>query len=539
MNITFPAMLKKPVNVIILIAMITPSCNSGGKSGENNDNTAITLTPSDMKHIGTIDERYQSYNVEMVEVAGGEFWKPYHLMDSLPSLAAGSTYDVSQKDTQMYRQLKPIDLTNKRLMNLAIGLAPAYVRVSGTWANAIYFQDNNEPPMKKAPAGFVNVVTRGQWKGVIDFVKATNSKLVTSFAVSNGVRDAKGVWTPKEAQKIATYTKAIGGEIAAAELFNEPTIPTAGGEINPDYNAGNFAKDIAAFNAWSKTAVPGMLVLGPGSVGEGSPNVSLQGMGMSYLSTDAMMSAEPKPYFDVFTYHYYGAASMRMMRNGPFSIKAENALDDSWLRKTDTVADYYAGLRDKYTPGKALWITETAQAAAGGDPYAATYLDCFRYLYQLGSLAKKGVKVIMHNTLAASEYSLIDQDTHMPKPNYWAAFLWAKLMGTEVFEADNGAPGVYVFAHNLKGHPGGMTILVINANKQSASIHMPSAEQNRLTSTELQGETVQLNGQELKLGPNDELPAIEGEAIKAGKVTLPPTSISFFTVLDAGIQNSK
>lgn len=236
----------------------------------------------------------------MVEVAGGEFWKPYHLMDSLPPLAAVSTYDVSQKNEALYQKLSPIDLTDKRLMTLAKGLAPAYVRVSGTWANAIYFQDNDEPQMTKPPAGFVNVVTQGQWKGVVDFIKATNGKLVTSFAVSNGVQDAQGVWTPKEAQKIADYTKSVGGEIAAAELFNEPTMPTAGGEINKDYNGQDFAKDVAVFNAWSKATVPDMLVLGPGSVGEGSPNVSLQSMGMTYLSTDAMMSAEPKPQFDVF-----------------------------------------------------------------------------------------------------------------------------------------------------------------------------------------------------------------------------------------------
>ena len=70
------------------------------------------------------------------------------------------------KRTKPYTgKLSPIDLTNKRLMNLAKGLAPAYVRISGTWANGIYFQDNDEPQMKKAPPGFVNVVTRRQWKG--------------------------------------------------------------------------------------------------------------------------------------------------------------------------------------------------------------------------------------------------------------------------------------------------------------------------------------------------------------------------------------
>jgi len=525
----------------ILFSVSMSACNSGNNTSENNtDSSTVSIDPKEMKHTGSVDERYQSYNVEMVEVVGGEFWNPYKLMDSLPSAEASSTYDVSQKNNSMYRKLSPINLTDKRLLNLAKGLAPAYVRVSGTWANAIYFQDNDKVQSAKAPAGFVNVLTRNQWKGVIDFIKATDSKLVTSFAVSNGVRDAKGVWTPKEAQKIADYTKSIGGEIAAAELFNEPTMPTAGGEMNKTYNAGNFAKDVSVFNAWAKKEVPNMLTLGPGSVGEGSPNVSLQAMGMTMLSTDAMMSAEPKPVFDVFSYHYYGAASMRMMRSGPFSTKAENALEESWLRKTDTIEAYYAGLRDKYDPGKPIWITETAQAAAGGDPYAATYLDCFRYLYQLGSLAKKGVKVIMHNTLAASEYSLIDQDTHLPKPNYWAALLWTKLMGTEVYDAGNDTTGVYLFAHNMKGHAGGITLLVINANKASSFIKIPSAaEQYTLTSKELQGNSVQLNGQELKLTDDDTLPDITGRKINAGNVELPPVSITFIAFANAGNMNVK
>jgi hypothetical protein len=345
----------------------------------------------------------------------------------------------------------------------------------------------------------------------------------------------QGVWTPKEAQKIAAYTKSLGGEIAAAELFNEPSMPTAGGEMDKNYGAGNFAKDVAVFSAWAKKEVPTMLTLGPGSVGEGIPGVTFAMGGMKILPTDAMMSAEPKPVFDVFSYHYYGAASIRMMRSGPFSIKAENALDPAWLLRTDTVADYYIGLRDKYDPGKSVWITETAEAAGGGDPFAATYLDCFRYLYQLGSLAKKQVQVIMHNTLVASEYSLIDQDTHLPKPNYWAALLWAKLMGTEVYEAGKGAPGVYLFAHNTKGHPGGITLLVINTNKTATSINIPSdAEQYTLTSKELEGTMVQLNGQELQLDANDALPVIAGNKIKAGKVDLPSASISFFTFADAG-----
>ena len=71
----------------------------------------------------------------------------------------------------MYQYRPPIDLTNPRLRKLAAALGPAYVRVSGTWANSVYFADSDNPPAK-APAGFSGVLTRKEWKGVIDFVHA-------------------------------------------------------------------------------------------------------------------------------------------------------------------------------------------------------------------------------------------------------------------------------------------------------------------------------------------------------------------------------
>ena len=41
------------------------------------DRTGLSLDPTKMPTIGTVDERFQSYNIEMVEVIGGRFWKPY------------------------------------------------------------------------------------------------------------------------------------------------------------------------------------------------------------------------------------------------------------------------------------------------------------------------------------------------------------------------------------------------------------------------------------------------------------------------------
>jgi heparanase 1 len=177
-----------------------------------------------------------------------------------------------------------------------------------------------------------------------------------------------------------------------------------------------------------------------------------------------------------------------------------------------------------------VWLTETADAVCGGNPWAATFLDCFRYVEQLGRLAKCGVQVVMHNTLGSSEYGLINQDTHQSRPNYWTAFLWSRFMGTEVYDAGTAEPGVDMFAHSLKHRPDGIALLIVNTLDNTSRVNIPSnGEQFMLTARELQTQEVQLNGEDLKLTANDELPDIQGKAVKTGIVDLPPHSITFFT----------
>lgn len=35
------------------------------------------IARQNMRRIGVVDDRFQSYNIEMAEVTGGRFWKPY------------------------------------------------------------------------------------------------------------------------------------------------------------------------------------------------------------------------------------------------------------------------------------------------------------------------------------------------------------------------------------------------------------------------------------------------------------------------------
>ena len=215
------------------------------------------------------------------------------------------------------------------------------------------------------------------------------------------------------------------------------------------------------------------------------------------------------------------------------------ALSEQWLRRTDETLAFYRQLRDEFAPGTPFWNTETADAACGGNPWGGTFLDTFRYLDQLGRLAKQDVRVVLHNTLVASDYGLLNDHTLEPKPNYWGALLWRKLMGTTVLES--GLPiqaGQQVYAHCLRGTPGGVALLVINTDTAAVrTLTLPTAaERYTLTSvgSDLQTKNIQLNGTALTLGAGDELPRFVGVPTPAGAVAFAPATITFLALPAAG-----
>ncbi len=499
----------------------------------------LKLDPAGMRRVGQVDERFQSYNVEMVEVTGGRFWAPYRTDAALatevkpvtPAAAGGPALDPNA-----FRMRPQADLTDRRLRALAAALGPAYVRVSGTWANSTYFHDSDDPAPAAPPSGFGGVLTRAQWRGVVEFAKATDAKLVTSFAISPGVRDESGAWRPAEMRKLLGYTASVGGSVAAAELFNEPNVAGMGGAPK-GYDAAAYGRDFKTFLAAIREAAPGALVLGPGSVSEGGMLAGRTGLPGMLRSEDLL--AATGPGLDVFSYHFYPGVSKRCGAFGAAGQGSpEAALSDEWLSRTERDARFYAALRDRFEPGKPLWLTETGETGCGGNPWASTFTDSFRYVEQLGRLARLGVQVVAHNTLAASDYALVDEETLEPRPSYWTALLWRRLMGTTVLDAGRSpAQGVHVYAHCLTGKPGGVALLAVHTNRgASQDIAVPlRGERYTLASAEgLLAHRIELNGKTLVLGKDGALPAIHGVAAARGTTTLPPASITFLALADAG-----
>lgn len=527
-------MLMRLVSVGVFITLlIIGTCVGRAQS-------APALSPATMKQIGTVDARYESYNIEMLEVTGGRFWKPYRGI-SKNAAKAGTTSAAAGGDApagmspDLYQYRPPLDLSNHRLRTLAAALSPAYVRISGTWANTTYFADTDAPP-KDPPTGYNGVLTRQQWLGAIAFSNAVHAPVVTSAPISVGTRSADQVWTPDEMQKWLRFTKAHGGHIASAEYFNEPTLAPMGGAPK-GYDAAAFGRDFKVFESFMRKNYPEVKLLAPGSVGEANASWAVAGGGYAKMQTlPASQLAAYTGDADAFSYHHYGAVSQRCVGMGHQTTE-DQALTEQWLNRTDETLAFYRQARDASMPGKPFWVTETGETACGGNPWAGTFLDSFRYLDQLGRLARQDVKVVMHNTLDASDYSLLDESTFEPKPNYWAALLWRRFMGTTVLDPGiaNG-PGLHVYAHCLRDKPGGVAILVLNTDTLKKRVLSIPAEAIRytLSASQTTGKHVLLNGVSLQLGPDDRLPQINGEGIRAGAVAFSPATITFLIIPNAG-----
>lgn len=480
--------------------------------------------PAKMPRIGEIDARYQAYNLDLIAITG---MPP---PAAKPDAKEGSDARV---DTVMsgVKLERPLDLYNRRIRTLARALGPAYLRTSGTSANSVYFQDDDKPVLTSPPAGYNTVLSRAQWKGVIDFARAVDAKLLMSFTVNSAVRDAQGTWTPLQAAPLAAYTRRIKGEIDAAELFNEPNLPNYGGAPK-GYDGAWFARDQVAFRAFAARTLPKMKIVGPGDVVVA--NLPLPGN----LTAADLLAGDPKPRFDVISYHFYPAVAPRCApSNTPVSTTPELSMTDPWFARTEKSLLDHKALRDRYAPGAPIWNTETAGAACSGAPWSATFVDTFRYVDQLGRLAKLGASMVFHQTLVGGNYGLLEPETFAPRPNYWAALLWKRLVGTTVLGAGSSErPGLHVYAHCSPQRKGGVTLVAVNAGGNEEALQAGAdAQVYTLTAPELQGKSVALNGRALELGQGDKLPDLGPQLVAGGAVKLPATSISFVQV--PGAQN--
>ena len=255
---------------------------------------------------------------------------------------------------------------------------------------------------------------------------------------------------------------------------------------------------------------------------------------LPYCSTAELMDGcEEKP--DIFSYHYYNGVSERMAAMMPSAFTPfEGCMSEEYLGAAGHTARCFLSYRDKYaTPGGEMWVTESGDAGAGGHTWASTYAEVIRTLNEIGSFATVTDGVIFHNTLASSDYGWLKHGTFLPRPSYFAVLLWKRLMGNTVYDAAEAIrPGAHVFCHDRADGKEGKCYLVINTSwDESTTVELPGDAEAYILAgkTGMRSRVMTLNGQDLQLGENDELPALTGKTV-SGSVELAPGSCAFFVL---------
>lgn len=496
----------------------------------------VKLQKGNLAKLREIDPRLISYNVEMTEVTGGTFWKAY-TPEQIDGTEAFPVIEDWRDMAKLQQYYEPINLYHPRLRKLAKELGSAWVRVSGTWANKTYY-DLDGHTNGVVPEGFENLLLEEQWKGVLDFVKAVNGKLLVSVANCPGIHKADEPWNPEQARQLFDYSRNYGVPIQAVEFTNEPNMMALSG-LPAGYTAEDFTRDHDIFCSFIRENYPDVLLVGPCTCGD--VNLSMPGKdgenvgggiasALEIVTTDELIG-NAREKLDVFSYHCYNGISERGAAMGGH-WQEKDVLSEKYLSLVGECARAYLPVKEKYVPGAQMWVTEAGDAGCGGNTWASTYLDIARTLNEFGLFATITDGIIFHNTLASSDYGYLQHGTFEPRPSYFAVLLWNRIMGTTVYDSgEEIREGAHVYAHSRKDGKEGVAYLVINNSRQETVVELPkSAECYVLSAEKMRARQMLLNGKPLCLGENDELPDMSPVTVEAGNMTITPAACAFIVL---------
>jgi heparanase len=322
--------------------------------------------------------------------------------------------------------------------------------------------------------------------------------------------------------------------VAVWELGNEvngyPFVYGASSAVTADQYAADFAKARALVD----TSSPGAKLAGPASAFwplSGEINAILP----SFV-------AKAGASIDIVTWHYYPQESVRCpvaeLRASPKIVLSPEHLDavKGWAAQVEMAQAMSA-------PNAEVWLGETGSAQCGGEPgLSDAFVSGFWWVDQLGVMARRGEPVSIRQSLSGANYGLLDDDTLVPRPDYWNSLVWRRLMGTVVLDAQVTDPDDRVRAHahcTQSGASGAVTMVAINLSQTDAATLQVSgastsgAEVYLMTASDLASKVVLLNGTALAAEADGTPPAFTGAPLD-GSLTLPPTSYAFIVLPNAG-----
>eukprot|EP00850_Spirogloea_muscicola_P010830 SM000065S20179 [mRNA] locus=s65:105230:108649:- [translate_table: standard] len=429
--------------------------------------------------------------------------------------------------------LQGLNLQNQKLLNL-IGAFTTILQYNGPLQDYIsYGVLGGACPafsLKKNLQSYsrygIGCLTAGRYDALANFASFTGSKMVFGVNVLAGLaRSTKGTytgtWNPANALLLLQYSKMKNYGIYGYSLGYEEA-----GTTNATISATSYAKYIMTF----RTAIDTVYPTGPRPLLIG-PNI--QGWNLAYAQQ--LLSAVGQQ-LDVFGYH------STVLGTGTSATLAARAVDKAFLDKADaTFASAKAATSAKASP----WVTggRGALSQSGSSPATSTFLSGFWYLHELGSAAINGQQAYCRETVSQGSDSILDPSTLNPRPDYYSALLFRRLMGSTVLASSLSKPAsnnVRSYAHCLAKSRGGVAVLLINYSPRTAyymSFPFAGSRVNYLlTAPSRSSPSILLNGAGIRLGSGNSVPPLKGATVAGATLLyLPASSYGFFTYPNANL----
>ncbi|XP_056147995.1 inactive heparanase-2 [Lampris incognitus] len=211
-----------------------------------------------------------------------------------------------------------------------------------------------------------------------------------------------------------------------------------------------------------------------------------------------------------------------------------------------------------HAPGKKVWLGGVGPAWSGGtNNLSDTYAAGFLWLNTLGMAAVQGIDVVLRHSFFDYGYThLVDQQFN-PLPDYWFSLVYKRLVGPKVLAVRVAGlqrkprPGrvirdklrIYAHCTSFYNHNyvrGSITIYIINLHRSRKKIKLAGTLRNKTVhqyllqpygNDGLHAKHIQLNGEKLFMVDNETFPELKPRTLRAGRtIAMPPMTIGFYVI---------
>ncbi|XP_015112994.1 heparanase [Diachasma alloeum] len=442
-------------------------------------------------------------------------------------------------DSSLLRDMKNFPINDERFVNLARHLSPAFVRIGGTSADCLFFNETvvESPEIRRNPVDGGDIsnftLTDTDYLAIYDFTRKAGLRMM--FDINVLIRTSDNHWDDSNAKKIIAFSKGhemeidwqLGNEPNSFKLVFDRAVPAA--QLGKDYFHLRTLLNALGYES--------SILVGPEANHIGDPDDK----GVNYAAEFLENEGHSVEFATWHQYYLNGREATAMDFINPAVFNRLPAEISSFQRAINSSG------RDVK-----MWLSETSSAYGGGAPELSDrYVAGFLWLDKLGYSASAGVNVVVRQSLFGGYYAMVGHDL-VPNPDWWVSVLFKTLVSERVLhlESANNSGTLRFYAHCtpeaslISGVPA-VTIYGVNLDVHRAQVFIQGSWMRKnakvllyiLTGEFLKSSEIRLNGDILKLKPDGSLPPFTPVIIDPSQIiTLPPLSMAFIVAHGADIR---